>query len=283
MKNLSSRQFELMAQVIEYIYQNAQQQPDLQDIANYTCLSPGYIQRQFQQWVGISPKKFVQYISLQEAKRCLAEHQTVLETAYQTGLSGTGRLHDLFIQLEGMTPGQYKAQGEGVTLYYSVHLSPFGEVLILSTLSHILAVQFIDYPEQAVREVKMTFPKALLQLQALPLHEQVIAWLQQDLVNYLDHQIPLSLKATPFQLKVWEALLTIPEGQLRSYQDIARQIGKPTAIRAVATAIGQNPIACLIPCHRVIRATGVIGEYHWKQGRKLALLAWEQMRQEQQR
>ncbi|HCA5259143.1 TPA: methylated-DNA--[protein]-cysteine S-methyltransferase [Acinetobacter baumannii] len=280
MQMLSSRQFAAIATIIEYLYENLDQQPSLEDVATYMNLSPSYIQRQFQEWVGISPKKFVQYMSLQQAKYYLMQQRSLLDTALNTGLSGTGRLHDLFIQLEGMTPGEYKQQGDGVELSYSVEKSPFGDLLVVSSDKGICSVRFVDHSDNIQEIVKQYFPKAQLKNHSPIWHQQIAQWFRQDFSEYLQQKLPLNLAGTPFQLQVWEALLTIPEGQLRTYQDIAEQIGKPKAVRAVATAIGQNPIAYLIPCHRVIRATGMVGEYHWQKGRKLALLAWEMAKQQ---
>ncbi|KQG92896.1 cysteine methyltransferase [Acinetobacter baumannii] len=280
MQMLSSRQFAAIATIIEYLYEHLDQQPSLEDVATYMNLSPSYIQRQFQEWVGISPKKFVQYMSLQQAKYYLMQQRSLLDTALNTGLSGTGRLHDLFIQLEGMTPGEYKQQGDGVELNYSVETSPFGDLLVVSSDKGICSVRFVDHSDNIQEIVKQYFPKAQLKNHSPIWHQQIAQWFRQDFSEHLQQKLPLNLAGTPFQLQVWEALLTIPEGQLRTYQDIAEQIGKPKAARAVATAIGQNPIAYLIPCHRVIRATGMVGEYHWQKGRKLALLAWEMAKQQ---
>lgn len=280
MQMLSSRQFAVIATIIEYLYEHLDQQPSLEDVAKYMDLSPSYIQRQFQEWVGISPKKFVQYMSLQQAKYYLMQQRSLLDTALNTGLSGTGRLHDLFIQLEGMTPGEYKQQGDGVELNYSVETSPFGDLLVVSSEKGICSVRFVDSRENIQDIIKQYFPKAQLRNHSPIWHQQIAQWFRQDFSEHLQQKLPLNLAGTPFQLQVWEALLTIPEGQLRTYQDIAEQIGKPKAVRAVATAIGQNPIAYLIPCHRVIRATGMVGEYHWQKGRKLALLAWERAKQQ---
>ncbi|MDC5475034.1 methylated-DNA--[protein]-cysteine S-methyltransferase [Acinetobacter baumannii] len=280
MQMLSSRQFAAIATIIEYLYEHIDQQPSLEDVATYMNLSPSYIQRQFHEWVGISPKKFVQYMSLQQAKYYLMQQRSLLDTALNTGLSGTGRLHDLFIQLEGMTPGEYKQQGDGVELNYSVETSPFGDLLVVSSDKGICSVRFVDHSDNIQEIVKQYFPKAQLKNHSPIWHQQIAQWFRQDFSEHLQQKLPLNLAGTPFQLQVWEALLTIPEGQLRTYQDIAEQIGKPKAVRAVATAIGQNPIAYLIPCHRVIRATGMVGEYHWQKGRKLALLAWEMAKQQ---
>ncbi len=284
MKNVSSSQFTVMASMIEYAYQHFDDQPSLEQMAARVGLSPSYAQRQFQEWVGISPKKFVQYLSLQRAKALLQQRHSILETALETGLSGTGRLHDLFVHIEGMTPGEYKQQGQSLRIIYSIEATPFGEIFIASTNKAICSIQFLSdalTDLTALDELQQRFALAEFQQQSTELHQQVSAWFQHDFKSNLQQKIPLRLQGTPFQLKVWEALLKIPEGQLSSYQQIAEQIGHPKAVRAVASAVAQNPIAYLIPCHRVIRSTGVIGEYHWTQARKLALLSWEMAKQEQ--
>ena len=284
MKKLSSRQFDVMAHMIEYLYQHLDDQPSLEQVALQAGWSPSYAQRQFQEWVGISPKKFVQYLNLQRAKGLLQQQQSNLHTALNTGLSGTARLHDLFVQIEGMTPGEYKQQGEQLSLSYSFEQTPFGDVFIASTSKGICALQFthmLGEQSTALIELKQKFPLAQFQAHSPELHQQASAWIADELSLKMQQKIPLRLQGTSFQLKVWEALLRIPEGQLRSYQHIAEQIGHPKAVRAVASAIANNPIAYLIPCHRVIRSTGMIGEYHWRTGRKLALLSWEMSKQEQ--
>lgn len=218
-------------------------------------------------------------MSLQQAKYYLLQQRSLLETALNTGLSGTGRLHDLFIQLEGMTPGEYKLQGEGVTLNYSVETSPFGELLVVSSEKGICSIRFIETQDNIEQLIKQYFPKARLKISHRFGINKLQSGLNRIFQNIYSKNFLLIWLELHFSYKYGEALLTIPEGQLRTYQDIAEQIGKPKAVRAVATAIGQNPIAYLIPCHRVIRATGMVGEYHWQKGRKLALLAWEMSKQ----
>ncbi|RKG32399.1 methylated-DNA--[protein]-cysteine S-methyltransferase [Acinetobacter guerrae] len=284
MKNLSSSQFAVIASMIEYAYQHFDDQPSLEQMAATVGLSPSYAQRQFQQWVGISPKKFVQYLSLQRAKALLSHRYSILDTALETGLSGTGRLHDLFVHIEGMTPGEYKQQGESLLIDYSCEKTPFGDIFIASTDKGICSIQFLSDSSSdliALEQLQQRFTLAEFQQQSTQLHQQVVGWFQHDFKFNLQQKIPLRLQGTSFQLKVWEALLTIPEGQLLSYQQVAERIGHPKAVRAVASAVAQNPIAYLIPCHRVIRSTGMIGEYHWTKARKLALLSWEMAKQEQ--
>ena len=283
MNNLSTTQFMVMAEIIEYLYKHLDEQPTLEQIAAHVGLSSGYVQRQFQEWVGISPKKFVQYLSLQHAKSLLLQQATILDTALDSGLSGTGRLHDLFIQFEGMTPGAYKHKGASINLNYSYEATPFGEIFVASTSKGVCSVQFIQTDserERPLNELRQKFVAAHFCHTSRSIHQQVSAWISGDLTQCLQQKLPLCLQGTPFQLKVWEALLGIPAGQLRSYQQVAEHIGQPKAVRAVASAVANNPIAYLIPCHRVIRSTGVIGEYHWHRGRKLALLSCELVKYE---
>jgi AraC family transcriptional regulator of adaptative response/methylated-DNA-[protein]-cysteine methyltransferase len=207
----------------------------------------------------------------------LQQRHSILETALETGLSGTGRLHDLFVHIEGMTPGEYKQQGQSLRIIYSIEATPFGEIFIASTNKAICSIQFLSDALTdliALDELQQRFALAEFQQQSTELHQQLVHG-SSTILSLICSKIPLRLQGTPFQLKVWEALLKIPEGQLSSYQQIAEQIGHPKAVRAVASAVAQNPIAYLIPCHRVIRSTGVIGEYHWTQARKLALLSWK--------
>lgn len=263
-----------IANAIAYIHQNFKTQPTLDEIADHVHLSPFHFQRLFTDWAGVSPKKFLQYISVQHAKQILNEPPTTLfDAAHQTGLSGTGRLHDLFVKLEGMTPGEYKNKGITLTIHYSYAESIFGRVLVASTHKGICYMGFSDNDELAFTDLKKRFPEACfietqdnIQQQALQIYND--DWGKID-------QIKLHLKGTDFQLKVWEALLKIPTGKLTTYGHIAKSIDQPNASRAVGTAIGKNPIAFLIPCHRVIQSTGVLGNYMWGSTRKTAIVGWE--------
>lgn len=256
-----------IAEAIEYIQQNFTEQPNLQEIAEKVHLSPFHFQRIFSDWAGVSPKKFLQYISIQHAKLILNNSQsTLLETAYKTGLSGTGRLHDLFVNIEGMTPGEYKNKGKKLTINYSLEKSLFGGILVASTHKGICYMGFMDDRELAFSELENQFPKANFIQQTDEIQQNALQIYTQDWSKI--NKIKLHLKGTDFQLKVWEALLKIPMGNLTTYGNIAKIIQKPKASRAVGNAIGNNPIAFLMPCHRVIQSTGVVGGYKWGTTRK---------------
>jgi AraC family transcriptional regulator of adaptative response/methylated-DNA-[protein]-cysteine methyltransferase len=263
-----------IAKAIEYIKANFQAQPSLEEIAAQVHLSPFHFQRLFTEWAGTSPKKFLQYISIEHAKKLLREKQASLfETAYETGLSGTSRLHDLFVSIEGMTPADYKNGGKNLAINYSFAASPFGNIIIASTSKGICYMAFYEKEDKALEDLQMNFPLALLDRKSDPMQQNALAIFKNNW-NSL-HPIKLYLKGTAFQLKVWETLLKIPMGQLCTYGKIAKQIGHPSASRAVGTAIGNNPVAFLIPCHRVIQSSGNIGGYLWGSTRKTAMIGWE--------
>lgn len=265
-------------QAIQYISQNFRDQPTLEEIAEQVHLSPFHFQRLFTGWAGVSPKKFLQYLSVDHAKTLLREKQASLfDAAHETGLSGTGRLHDLFVNIEGMTPGEFKNGGEALSINYSFRQSPFGDVLIASTTKGICHLAFIWEREAGLAELRKNFPNAQF-------YAKEDAF-QQNAVKIFAPKgdpatIQLHIKGTGFQLKVWEALLKIPSGNLSSYGNIAQGIGRQSASRAVGSAIGDNPIAYIIPCHRVIRSSGRYGEYRWGSTRKSALIGWEAARLE---
>lgn len=263
-----------IAAAIDYIKANFKEQPNLEEVAEKVHLSPFHFQRLFSEWAGTSPKKFLQYISVQHAKKMLKEnHATLFETAYETGLSGTGRLHDLFINIEGMTPAEYKNGGQHLSINYSFAESPFGNLIVASTEKGVCYMAFAEEEEAAFTALRSHFPNAVFNRKLDLIQQNALFIFQNDWSKL--HQVKLHLKGTDFQLKVWEALLRIPMGQLSSYGDIAQQIEKPTASRAVGTAIGSNPVAFLIPCHRVIQATGAFGGYMWGNTRKTAIIGWE--------
>ncbi|MFT0212002.1 methylated-DNA--[protein]-cysteine S-methyltransferase [Pseudomonas sp. F1_0610] len=269
---LNNQQFERIAKAIGYLYTHHKQQPSLQQLAQALHLSPEHLQRQFTQWVGISPKKLLQYLNVEYAKQQLSQQHSLLHVAGETGLSGTGRLHDLFVQIEGMTPGEFKQGGAGLDINYAYLSSPFGDLLAAATPKGLCHLMFYSQADQALVQLQQGFPAARLVQQSTSTLEQVERLLAGLSV---DQPLALHIKGSAFQIKVWQALLKIRSGQLRSYQHIAQDISQPTASRAVASAIASNTIALLIPCHRVIRSTGVIGEYRWQHERKLAVLAWE--------
>jgi len=265
--------FERIEKAIRYIQENFKSQPELDEVASHIYLSPFHFQKLFKEWAGVSPKKFLQFISIEHAKKMLQDNHTIADATYETGLSGTGRLHDLFISIEGMTPGEYKNGGEHLQLHYSFAETPFGGIMIASTPKGICHISFVDDNREGIDHLKNLFPNAVISQKTDLMQQQALQVFKGDWRNLKD--IKLHLKATPFQLKVWEGLLKIPMGRLDSYAGIAGQIQAPNASRAVGTAVAQNPVAFLIPCHRVIKSTGVIGEYHWGSSRKAAMLGWE--------
>jgi AraC family transcriptional regulator of adaptative response/methylated-DNA-[protein]-cysteine methyltransferase len=266
--------YQRIAEAINYIKLNFKSQPNLDDVAEKVHLSPFHFQRLFTDWAGISPKKFLQYLSLDYAKGILKDKQaTLFDTAFETGLSGTGRLHDLFVNIEGMTPAEYKNGGKELNINYSFAETQFGNIIVASTAKGVCYIAFADDREDAFNLLKQQFPNAS--------YQQVVDVAQQDALHIFKKdwselsKIKLHLKGTNFQLKVWEALLKIPMGQLSTYSDISKQIQQPNASRAVGSAIGANPVAFLIPCHRVIKSTGEFGGYHWGPTRKSAIIGWE--------
>lgn len=263
-----------IAEAIEYIRDHFKDQPNLDEVAEKVHLSPFHFQRLFSEWAGTSPKKFLQYISLEHAKKLLLENQaTISEAAYETGLSGTSRLHDLFVRIEGMTPAEYKNGGKDLAVNYSFAESPFGNMIVASTQKGVCFMAFAENDEIGFRALKAKFPNARFSGKLDLLQQNALFIFQNDWGKL--SEIKLHLKGTDFQLKVWEALLKIPMGQLSTYGSIAHQIAKPNASRAVGTAIGSNPVAFLIPCHRVIQSSGTLGGYMWGNTRKTAIIGWE--------
>jgi AraC family transcriptional regulator, regulatory protein of adaptative response / methylated-DNA-[protein]-cysteine methyltransferase len=275
MNTQESINYNRIAEAIEYIKNNFRQQPNLDEVAEKIHLSPAHFQRMFTDWAGTSPKKFLQYISLEHAKKILKEDKkvTLFDAAFETGLSSTSRLHDLFINIEGMTPAEYKHSGKDLYINYSFAESPFGNLIVASTQKGVCYMAFEDEEEKAWNDLKNKFPNAGFQ-RKLDLIQQNALFIFQNDWSKLP-QIKLHLKGTDFQLKVWESLLKIPMGKLATYATIAGKIGKPSASRAVGTAIGSNPVAFLIPCHRVIQSTGNFGGYMWGSTRKTAIIGWE--------
>jgi AraC family transcriptional regulator, regulatory protein of adaptative response / methylated-DNA-[protein]-cysteine methyltransferase len=262
---------------INYIKLHFKDQPDLDEVAEKVHLSPFHFQRLFTDWAGISPKKFLQYLSLDYAKGLLKNNQaTLFDAAFETGLSGTGRLHDLFINIEGMTPAEYKNGGKALDINYSFAESPFGNIIVASTPKGICYIAFADDRDDALNKLTQQFPNARY-TQMVDAHQQEALFIFKKDWSQLSN-IKLHLKGTHFQLKVWEALLNIPMGGLSTYSAVAKAISQPNASRAVGGAVGDNPVAFLIPCHRVIRSTGETGQYHWGAARKSAIIGWEAAR-----
>jgi AraC family transcriptional regulator of adaptative response/methylated-DNA-[protein]-cysteine methyltransferase len=277
METQNNINYERIAEAIAYIRLNFKSQPNLDDVAGKVNLSPFHFQRMFTEWAGISPKKFLQYLSLEYAKGILKDQQaTLFDAAYETGLSGTSRLHDLFINIEGMTPAEYKNGGKALSINFSYAETPFGNIIVASTPKGICYMAFADDKDTAFNELYAQFPNAS--------YYQVVDMAQQNALNIFKSdwsqlsKIKLHLKGTDFQLKVWEALLKIPAGGLNTYSNVANTVKLPNASRAVGSAIGANPVAFLIPCHRVIKSTGEFGQYHWGANRKTAIIGWEAAR-----
>jgi AraC family transcriptional regulator, regulatory protein of adaptative response / methylated-DNA-[protein]-cysteine methyltransferase len=269
--------YQRIAEAIEFINANAVQQPSLEAIAAQLNLSPFHFQRLFSHWAGVTPKKYLQILTVERAKQLLAESQPLLAVADKVGLSGTSRLHDHFVQLEAVTPGEFKSGGAGLTIDYGVYNSPFGDIFVAATARGICKLSFIDEDkvELHIDDLHRRWPKAALcnrDSERLKIIESLFVDPQPD------RPLSLHVSGTNFQINVWRALLQIPEGTLTSYTQVAEAVGRPKAARAVGTAIGSNPVAFFIPCHRVLQQSGNIGGYHWGTTRKHAMHAWESAR-----
>src|SRR6185312_16389599 len=304
-----------IAEAIAFYKANFKDQPSLETVAEHIHLSPFHFQRMFREWAGVTPKQFLQYLTLEHAKSVLknaagasgggargavragakgargaakagakgtravggagnAGGATLADAAFESGLSGTGRLHDLFVKIEGMTPGEYKNGGEALHINYCFAQSPFGRLLIASTDKGICHMAFIDgAKEAALQGLKGEFPNAHFHAASDPVQKQALSIFSGDWSQ--PGRIKLHLKGTAFQIKVWETLLKVPLGGLTTYSEVAGKIEHPQAVRAVGSAVGANPVAFLIPCHRVIRSDGQTGEYHWGSTRKNAIIGWE--------
>jgi AraC family transcriptional regulator, regulatory protein of adaptative response / methylated-DNA-[protein]-cysteine methyltransferase len=271
-----TKDYLVVSKLLDYMDKNFRNQPELDDLARIVNLSPFHLQKVFTRWVGISPKKFIQFATLEYAKKVLDESHSVLDATYESGLSSPGRTHDLFVNIEAVTPGEYRNRGKGLGIFYGIHDSPFGYALIAVTERGLCGLSFHDRKDD--KEGLGYLSKKWMNAE---LHESCIktkVYFDKIFGNVSiepGSKIPLVLKGTPFQVKVWEALLRIPAGQLTTYHDIARMIGQNNANRAVGSAIGANPVSYLIPCHRVIQSMGIIGNYRWGPVRKKIIIGWE--------
>lgn len=265
--------YQRIAAAIEYITENVKAQPTLDDVAQHLNLSPYHFQKIFTRWVGVSPKRFLQTLTVSHAKALLDESLSLMQASHELGLSSTARLHDHFVNLEGITPGEYKTNGSGLEINYGVHATPFGQAFIAVTERGICQFSFIDDDDQAkhISRLEKKWSSAKIK-QSQKITKPVI-----DSIFSKENKQALSVyvQGTNFQINVWKALLNIPYGKLTTYGQIAKQIGNEKANRAVGTAVGANPVAYLIPCHRAIRASGIIGEYEWGNTRKRSMLSWE--------
>jgi AraC family transcriptional regulator of adaptative response/methylated-DNA-[protein]-cysteine methyltransferase len=268
-----SEDYQRIEQAIGYLEEHYTEQPELEQIAASVGLSEYHFQRLFTRWVGISPKRFLQFLTKEGAKDLLDRSSNVLDTSYNVGLSGPGRLHDLMVNTDAVTPGEYKSRGAGLEIRYGFHPTPFGECLLGITERGICHLAFVQQGrEQALAALQLEWPGAGLREEPAatgPLVAPIFS------LGTGSRPISLYLNGTNFQLKVWEALLGIPSGTVSTYERIAAQIGRPAAVRAVGNAVGRNPVAVLIPCHRVIRKIGEFGNYRYGPIRKKALLGWE--------
>ncbi len=261
---------------IEFISQNWREQPSLDQIAAHVGLSPHHLQRLFTRWAGLSPKAFVQAVTIDHARALLDQSASILDTAHEVGLSGPGRLHDLFIDHEGMTPGIYKARGKGLTIRYGFHASPFGVCLVMLTRHGLSGLAFADAGSEAAALNDMTrrWPNAAYVQDSAATAD--VAGLIFDPARWqAGKRLKVVFIGTDFEIRVWEALLRIPLGGLTTYSDIAGHIGKPKAARAVGAAVGRNPVSFVVPCHRVLGKSGGLCGYHWGLTRKRAILGWE--------
>jgi AraC family transcriptional regulator of adaptative response/methylated-DNA-[protein]-cysteine methyltransferase len=274
MKTQENSNYSRIAAAINYIDINFKSQPTLEEIASAINLSAFHFQRLFTEWAGVSPKKFLQYLTLEYAKKKLRENnETVFKTAIDSGLSGTGRLHDLFVGIEGMTPGEYKNGGENLMICYSYSVTLLGNMLIASTDKGICYMAFANDKYIGLSLMYAKFPKAIYIENTTFLHQRALQLLNGNWTE--ENSVKLHLKGSQFQLKVWETLLKTPFGSVTTYGTVANTIRLSTACRAVGTAVGANPIAFLIPCHRIIKSTGALGQYHWGVQRKAAIIGWE--------
>jgi AraC family transcriptional regulator of adaptative response/methylated-DNA-[protein]-cysteine methyltransferase len=268
--------YQRVEKAIRYLLENYQKQPSLDEVAAHIHISPFHFHRLFTEWAGISPKKFLQYITLDQLKKEILLSDNLVDAAERVGLSAQSRVYDLFVHIEAVTPQEYKKQGRGVEINCGIHSSPFGRCLIANTSRGICSMSFITGSDnEAIEALKEQWPLARL----IRDQENTEA-LIRNIFNVPNpgHQYTILARGTRFQLKVWEALLRIPFGAVTSYQHIAKIVGKSGATRAVASAIARNPVAYLIPCHRVIRSEGIIGNYHWNPYRKAAIIGWEKAR-----
>jgi AraC family transcriptional regulator, regulatory protein of adaptative response / methylated-DNA-[protein]-cysteine methyltransferase len=262
-----------VAEAIEFLSENFKSQPDLNDVAKQVHLSPQHFQRIFTEWAGVSPKKFMQFLTLEHLRERIFTTQNLNQAAEMVGFSTQSRVYDLFVSIEGVTPNEYKTLGQGLEIQYGFHQTPFGECFIAMTEKGLCALSFVDETNRELifQQFMDKWQSAKLVLNA----QNTEGPLQQIFEHQKTDKIHVWVQGTNFQLKVWEALLKIPQGSVTTYQHIAESIENPKAVRAVGTAIGNNPIAYLILCHRVIKSTGMIGEYHWGSTRKKAILGYE--------
>jgi AraC family transcriptional regulator of adaptative response/methylated-DNA-[protein]-cysteine methyltransferase len=273
---LHNLDYKRIEQAILFIKQQALEQPSLEEIAEHVGLSPYHFQRMFKRWAGVSPKRFLQYLTVEYAKKLLRDSASVLDTSLEVGLSGPGRLHDLFVSVDAVTPGEYKKLGKDLVIKYGFHSTPFGECLIAATQRGLCFLGFVEEGtrQSTLKSLRDTWQEASLQ-ENPEMVSSTVKGIFSPTASSGREPVKILLHGTNFQLKVWEALLRIPKGTVTSYSTLSNAVGHPGASRAVGNAVGHSLVAYLIPCHRVLRASGEIGGYRWGTPRKRAILAME--------
>jgi AraC family transcriptional regulator, regulatory protein of adaptative response / methylated-DNA-[protein]-cysteine methyltransferase len=268
--------YDVVRRAVEFISENWREQPSLERIAGAVGMQPFALQRLFTRWAGISPKAFVQALTIDHARSLLADSASVLDTTYEVGLSGPGRLHDLFVTHDAMTPGDFKARGEGLVVRYAFHPSPFGQSLIMATDRGLAGLAFADGggEQAALADMKSRWPQAAY-VEDRAATEPYVQRIFDQTAWRPDRPLRIVMIGSDFEVRVWETLLKVPFGAATTYSDIAAHIGKPSAARAVGSAIGRNPISFVVPCHRVLGKSGGLCGYHWGVTRKQAILGWE--------
>ncbi len=256
---------------ITYLVQNYKEQPSLDEVASYVGMSKFHFQRTFTQWAGVTPKQFVEYLTVEALKEEIVKTRNLIDASQNVGLSAQSRAYDLMVKIEAMTPGEYKKLGRDLVINYGTIDTPFGEAFIATTKRGVCSFEFVDNDfEEVLNSVKQKWEDA-----TFILSNEAVSVVGEQLFENNKGEINLLLKGTSFQIKVWRALLTIPSGSIASYSEVAQLVEMDNAVRAVASAVAKNPIGLIIPCHRVIRREGVVGQYHWRSERKTAILGWE--------
>lgn len=270
--------YQRIEKAMAYLVEHAAKQPSLDEVAAHVHLSAFHFQRLFCRWAGTTPKRFLQVLTLERGKQLLDDSHSLLDVSHQVGLSGSSRLHDHFVQLEAMTPGEYQQQGKQLIIEYGVHATPLGEMFIAITPRGICRAGFVDFTEldDMLDELRKTWPLSLIR-QNSQSTERVLTGLLGNMQGSQSGPVSVHVRGTNFQIAVWRALLKIPPGDLASYTEVAAAIGSPKSARAVGNAIGANPVALLIPCHRVIQQSGALGGYRWGLTKKRMVQVWERM------
>jgi AraC family transcriptional regulator, regulatory protein of adaptative response / methylated-DNA-[protein]-cysteine methyltransferase len=278
LSQLHMTDYERVAKAIEYLTSRVEHQPMLEEIAAHIHLSPYHFQRLFSRWAGVTPKRFLQILTVERAKELLLDAKPLLDVSGALGLSSGSRLYDHFVNLEAITPGEYKTRGIGLAIEYAVHATPFGDAFIAITRRGICKLSFLgsNGADQEILDLVKQWPHA--ELLNTSKHTTAVVERAFNLKRVADRPLSLLVSGTNFQVSVWKALLKIPPGTVASYSQVAAAIGRPSAARAVGLAVGSNPVALLIPCHRVIQQSGKLGGYHWGETRKHAIHAWEAAR-----